>query len=457
MTQWIPRGTIINGKAIRKLLASAKDWQIYDTRTDAYVLAVSKELFFHWSDINSSVDGIFSGFEGSEDVMVFTSSESYLIASLDRGPYPENVSQIEAFAIAFKDASKEYNLEDAIYIEEYSMILPIHYDDNTDNNDVVFGKWITGGVEVSVKEIDSIINLTSWIPTQTLFKTIELAEIELEEKVDVKEKTDQSENIVKENSIPEERFTLIGRDSLETFINDHIVDVLRKPKEYERMGIGFPGATILYGPPGSGKTFAVERLADYLGWPRYDINSESIGSPYIHETGKKIAQVFDDAIRNAPAVIVIDEMESYLSAREGKDQHHVEEVAEFLRKIPEAVENHVLVFAMTNLLESVDPAIRRRGRFDYIIEVGMASKTEILKLLEAKMKNLPIDEDVDAESIAEKLSEHPLSDVSFVLREAGRNAVKAGFDEINMACFDKALSMIPKKDTKKAKSIGFTV
>lgn len=457
MAQWIPRGTVIKNVAIRKLLASDQQWQLYDTRNKTYILAVDIDLFGLWCDHFSDVENLFTPYDGDDTFMVFASTGSYLISSLCHGPYPENISQLEAFAATFSGASKEYNLENAIYIEEYSMILPVCFDGDISRNAVVFGKWLTGGVEVSVQETDSIRSLTSWIPTQALYKTMELADIEIEAKADVK--IDQEGTPLTEGSttIPSEKFTLVGRKDLEAFINEHIVDVLRKPDEYERMGIGFPGATILYGPPGSGKTFAIEKLAEYLGWPRFDINSESIGSPYIHETGKKISQVFDEAIRYAPSVIIIDEMESYLSEREGKEQHHVEEVAEFLRKIPEAIDNHVLVFAMTNLLDSVDPAIRRRGRFDYIVEVGMASKEEIRNLLEAKMKDLPIDEDVDVEYLANSLSGHPLSDVTFILRESGRIAVKNGKRKIDQECVSEALSMISKKDGKKTRTIGFSI
>ena len=110
------------------------------------------------------------------------------------------------------------------------------------------------------------------------------------------------------------------------------------------MGIDFPTAFILQGPPGCGKTYAVERLIEYLDWPSFFVDSGSIGSPYIHETSKRISAIFDEAIKNAPSVLVIDEMESFLMDRANSmngSGHHVEEVAEFLRRIPEAAQNHV--------------------------------------------------------------------------------------------------------------------
>ena len=82
-----------------------------------------------------------------------------------------------------------------------------------------------------------------------------------------------------------------------------------------------------------------DKLTEYLGLPRYDIDANSVASPFIHDTSKKISEVFRKAIQSAPSVLVIDEMEAFLSDRSAaglSGTHHMEEVAEFLRKIPEA-------------------------------------------------------------------------------------------------------------------------
>ena len=108
---------------------------------------------------------------------------------------------------------------------------------------------------------------------------------------------------------------------------------------------------------------------------------------------------------------------------------------------------------MTNMIDKIDPASLRRGRFDYIIEVKMANKEEIASLLKVKFTELPISENVDVEYIAVKLDSHPLSDVTFVLREAGKWAVKTKSEFIDQSCFEKALEMLPQKEEKR--KIGF--
>jgi cell division protease FtsH len=199
------------------------------------------------------------------------------------------------------------------------------------------------------------------------------------------------------------------------------------------LGIEFPSAIILHGPPGCGKTFAVDRLIDYLGWPRFQIDASSVASPYIHETSKKVAEVFGKAMKNAPAVLVIDEMEAFLSERQsgmGSGQHHVEEVAEFLRRIPEAIKNRVLIIAMTNRIEMIDPAILRRGRFDHVVKVDMASEEEVRALLGKLVTDLPCENDIDVAILAKRLTGRPLSDVAFSVREGARLAARAGIGHL---------------------------
>ena len=213
---------------------------------------------------------------------------------------------------------------------------------------------------------------------------------------------------------------------------------------------------LLYGNSGCGKTYAVERLAEFLGWPRFNIDSSTIASTFIHDTSKKISEVFRAAIESAPSVLIIDEMEAFLSNRGNAGPsgvHHMEEVAEFLRQIPEAVSKGVLIFAMTNMLDSIDPAILRRGRFDYIVEVKMASADEIYALLKEKSQNIPMDETVDLQYISKQLDNHPMSDVTFVLKEAGKYAVKNKLKHINMECFQNAINVLPIEEKKNR--IGF--
>jgi ATP-dependent 26S proteasome regulatory subunit len=232
-------------------------------------------------------------------------------------------------------------------------------------------------------------------------------------------------------------FSLPGRPSLEQFFREHVIDVVENLDRYRPLGINFPAPIVLHGPPGSGKTFAVAQLVDFLGWPSYDIDASTIGSPYIHETSRKIASVFDLASGNSPSVVVIDEMDSFLSDRAdaGVGSHRVEEVAEFLRRLQGASADNVLVLGMTNRLDTIDPAALRRGRFDHVIEVELPSTEELTQALVAIVQRLPTDPEVDLSEIASALSGRHLSDLGFVVREAGRLAARAGRSMISRSDF----------------------
>ena len=469
MMQWLPRGfSLSDDKRIKKVISSSENWQIYSTNQDTYVLAVTTALYETWLEDYSLPDGIFYEIESNEKYQVFCSKGDYLISSLENGPFPDSFGQVEAFSIAFNTTVKlfpDVDLKDAVYIEEYSLILPGTQSEEASAKDYVYGKWLTGGINISANSFERISKIMSWIPPIVLCKSFRMAgfdvSIPLTNDNNITEliEVNNDEEITDKPAVIQtidSSFRLIGRPDLEAFFNDNIIDIVLNQEKYKRMGISFPGATILHGAPGCGKTYAVERLAEYLGWKRFDIDSSTIASSYIHDTSKKISEVFSEAIKAAPSILVIDEMEAFLSNRNmstASGTHHIEEVAEFLRKIPEAISHGVLVFAMTNMIDMIDPAILRRGRFDHIIEVKMASKEEIAAYLTAKFEELPVAEDASIEYISESLDSHPFSDVTYILREAGKLAVKSGKDFIDKECFDKALSTLPQKEEKR--KIGF--
>lgn len=468
MGEFLPRGYHVdNNNRITRMLSGGGNWQIYLTNRDSYVLAVKTELYEKWVSNYALPAGIFQD-QLVQNYKVFLSSSHYIVSSMERGPFPEDNGQIEAFSIAFKTTKDLFpgaDVHDAIYIEEYSLLLPVSFEDGFVDNGIIFGKWLTGGINISINSIDRVSKIMSWLPKEALKKAASLAGFEVADSfvsddIEVQQETIYEPEIVKEEKCVQlfgEKFSLIGRPELEQFFNDNIVDIVLHQDQYKRMGISFPGATILYGPPGCGKTYAVEKLAEYLGWKRFDIDSSTIASSYIHDTSKKISEVFHSAIKAAPSILVIDEMEAFLTDRGmagPSGTHHVEEVAEFLRRIPEAISKGVLVFAMTNMIDSIDPAILRRGRFDHIVEVKMATEEEIKALLVAKFAELPVDNGVSPETIAKLLDGHPMSDITFVLKEAGRLAVKKNLEKINAECFEQAAKFLPKK--KERAKIGFS-
>jgi len=110
---------------------------------------------------------------------------------------------------------------------------------------------------------------------------------------------------------------------------------------------------------------------------------------------------------------------------------------------------------MTNLIDLIDPAILRRGRFDHIIEVGMPSKIEVASLLDSLLSKLPTAEDLNIDMILDALTGKALSDSAFFVREAARFAAKSGKPQLDQESIDAALKRLPENKDKKSKRIGF--
>ena len=471
---WLPIGHILpDGARLKLATHSGRDWQIVATQGGGKALLVREDLGQRWIDGGLVEDESLGSFSfGDARYRSLSCGGSQRLAPVADSPSPSTKSEALAFALALKatrDADGESPLQDSIYVEKLTRLLPTYGINDRVDDDVVLGYWLTGGARVSAKSFRRLRHMLSWIGSEHLREVVEAAGFVVDDpRVAVGEMPgSESKQAIADMPSPTRRegglaggapFELPGRPELESFFNEHVVDVIRNKERYKALGVGFPSAVVLHGPPGCGKTFAVERLVDFLGWPNFQIDASSVASPYIHETSRKVAEVFDKALKNAPSVLVIDEMEAFLADREtgGSGSHHrVEEVAEFLRRIPEAAANEVLIIAMTNRVEMIDSAIMRRGRFDHVIKVDHASEKEVEALLGKLLSNLPCEEGIDVAALARSLSGRPLSDVAFVVREGARLSARAGKDRLAAEFLAEALSAAPSREDGGRRRIGF--
>lgn len=446
---WFPVGFALpDGVSTRAALAEGQDWQLYETSPSGRALVAREELARTWVARGLLEDGALAPLSfGGEDFRVLTSDTQHLLAPVDSSPSPRDGNTALAFSVALRETRKRdatSNLQGALYVERLSRLLPVLSAGPGVGDDMVLGTWLSGGVHVSARALRRLSAFTPFLGMDALQSVVEAAGLRPSETA-----ADASQP---------RRFELPGRAQLEAFFSEHVIDIIENASRYKALGIDFPAAIALHGPPGCGKTFAVDRLIDYLGWPRLAIDSASIGSPYIHETGRKIARVFDEALRSSPAVIVIDEMDAFLSDRQlagNQGLHHVEEVAEFLRRIPEAIANNILVIGMTNRIESIDPALLRRGRFDHVIALEMPTADEVRGLLYRLLSQRPCVKELDVEPLVVALTGRPLSDVAFVVREGARLTARAGKAAVDGASLDAALRSLPPREGKETRTIGF--
>lgn len=231
------------------------------------------------------------------------------------------------------------------------------------------------------------------------------------------------------------RFSLPGRPELELFFREHIIDYFHRYNDYKRMGINPPNGILLHGAPGTGKTYSVKALADFLGWPVHEIDISSVGSPYIHQTSKMLKEIFEAAAKSAPSIVLMEEIDALGGARTSQmHEHKIEEISQLLRLIETAAKQGILVIGTTNRFQSMDTAITRRGRFDHVIELGFPSLEEVKSTVGNMLKNKPVKQSVDLTAFAEQLLGLPLSDISWCVNEAAKIAVKNNKDEIDQEC-----------------------
>ena len=473
---WLPVGyKLPDGAKVRVAVFDGVNWQIYGTHADGRALVAQDELAIRWIDAGLIAEGSNNFFDfGDQRYWAIACSADQVLCPVGDGNSPDTKAEALSFALALKatrDIDSDSPLQDALYVEKISRLLPTYSITARTDDDVVLGYWLTGGATVSAKSFRRLRQTMSWLSASHLQEVVRAAGFEVAEVIPAdrsrispsRPDNKQAERADRKEDQGDQKqaltaFELAGRPDLAAFFNEHIIDIIQNRDRYKALGIEFPSAVVLHGPPGCGKTFAVERLIDFLGWPSFQIDASSVASPYIHETSKKVAEVFDKAMENAPSVLVIDEMEAFLADREtGSGHHRVEEVAEFLRRIPEAAKNDVLIVAMTNRVDMIDPAILRRGRFDHVVNVDFASEVEVLSLLEKLLSTLPKEEDVDPTPFAQELAGRPLSDVAFVVREGARLAARSGKDRLDQESLLTAMRAAPAREREGAKRhpIGF--
>ena len=227
-------------------------------------------------------------------------------------------------------------------------------------------------------------------------------------------------------------FALPGRPELERFLYDYILEPARDPTRYAALKVAMPNGVLLHGPTGSGKSHAVAKLVAALGWPVIELNLGKLGSPLVHQVTLAIRGAFEEAQRNAPAVVAIEEIDAMASSRGPlTHDHKVEEVSELLRMVEGAAKHNVLVIATTNRIDALDPAMRRKGRFDHVFEVGYPNADEVHAVLRALLDERPHRDIQNLGEISVRLAGRPMSDVVWVANEAARIAARARKEAID--------------------------
>src|SRR5438046_5829445 len=178
---------------------------------------------------------------------------------------------------------------------------------------------------------------------------------------------------------------------------------LRHPEIFERIGIEAPKGVLLYGPPGTGKTLLAKAVASETNANFYSIGGPEIMSKFYGESEERLREIFKEAQENAPSIIFIDEIDSIAPKREEVTGEVEKRVVSQLLSVMDGLQSRgkVVVIGATNRINSIDPALRRPGRFDREIEIGVPDRDGRLEILQIHTRGMPLTEDVDLKRLAD--------------------------------------------------------
>jgi transitional endoplasmic reticulum ATPase len=209
---------------------------------------------------------------------------------------------------------------------------------------------------------------------------------------------------------------------------------MRHPELFQKLGIEPPKGVLLHGPPGTGKTLIAKAVASESGAHFISIAGPEVISKYYGESEQKLREIFEEAEENAPSIIFIDELDSITPRREevtGEVERRV--VAQLLTMMDGLEERgQVVVIGATNRVDAIDPALRRPGRFDREIEIGVPSEPDRIDIMKIHTRGMPLAEDVSLEGLGQRTHGFVGADLAALAREAAIRALRRYLPEINL-------------------------
>jgi len=209
---------------------------------------------------------------------------------------------------------------------------------------------------------------------------------------------------------------------------------LRHPGLFKAIGVKPPRGILLYGPPGTGKTLIARAVANETGAFFFLINGPEIMSKMAGESESNLRKAFEEAEKNAPAIIFIDEIDSIAPKREKTNGEVEKRIVSQLLTLMDGMKQraHVVVMGATNRPNSIDPALRRFGRFDREVDIGIPDTTGRLEILRIHTKNMKLADDVDLEQVANETHGHVGSDLAALCSEAALQQIRGKMDLIDL-------------------------
>ncbi|KAM0895804.1 hypothetical protein ACQ4PT_023610 [Festuca glaucescens] len=238
----------------------------------------------------------------------------------------------------------------------------------------------------------------------------------------------------------EERLDDVGYDDVGgmrkqlTQIRELVELPLRHPQLFKSVGVKPPKGILLYGPPGSGKTLIARAVANETGAFFFCINGPEIMSKMAGESESNLRKAFEEVEKNAPSIIFIDEIDSIAPNREKTHGEVERRIVSQLLTLMDGMKAraHVIVMGATNRPNSIDPALRRFGRFDREIDIGVPDEVGRLEVLRVHTKNMKLDVDVNLEVVAKDTHGYVGADLAALCTEAALQCIREKMDVIDL-------------------------
>ncbi len=308
---------------------------------------------------------------------------------------------------------------------------------------VRFGPGIEGFARRGLNKRPVVSGDRIFIPGMTLFaEALPFAIVQTSPKGIVQVLPD-TEIIIKEDAVDQEEQDLVQSISYEDIggigsqlqkVREMIELPLKHPILFRRLGIEPPRGVLLHGPPGTGKTLIAKAVASETKAHFTSINGPEIISKYYGESEKQLREIFDEAAANSPAIIFIDELDSIAPKREdvtGEVERRV--VAQLLTLLDGmGGRDNVVVIGATNRRDAIDQALRRPGRFDRELEIGVPDKAGRGEILGIHTRDMPINDDYNLDWLLDNTHGFVGADISALVREAAMKALRRYLPEIDL-------------------------
>ncbi len=234
-----------------------------------------------------------------------------------------------------------------------------------------------------------------------------------------------------------------------------IVDFLKNPKKYERLGAKIPRGVLLAGEPGTGKTLMARAVAGEAGVPFFSISGSEFAEMFVGVGASRVRDLFGKAKKNSPSIIFIDEIDAVAhkrDARGGAGREDEQTLNQILVEM-DGFDNDtgVIVIAATNRVDMLDKALLRPGRFDRHVNVTLPERKDRVEILKVHFKNKPVAEDVNIDALAAKTAGSSGADLANIANEAAITAARLNHKEITNADITEAFERVAIGPERKSK------